>query len=592
MDCLAFQIHSPSFPGRDDEDLGRGSPYSYAADEFLAHIASLGFDTIQLGPMGMTSRSNPSPYDATIFSRNPLDLPLLRLVDEGRLSRRAFQWLHNTMKHETRARVRNEQAFDNYAIAIREVVANASDSDHDSARAFLGTHASWLVPDCLYDLLCREYDGRAWYGWGGCEQGEFDQRLFAPRPGEGELARERLQALEHRFEREILEYSLVQWLIAEQHRMFRERLKQWNLSVYGDLQVGLSLRDHWASQKLFLKGYRVGAPPSRTNPAGQPWGYAVLDPRQMGTLEKPGPALLFVQARIRKVYQECDGLRIDHPHGWIDPWVYRSNVEDPFDAVQHGARLFSSPDDPLHPELHSLAIARPEQLDRGQLPFADARVQTLDASQVKAYALQLDAITQIQTEFGRSDSPIACEVLSTLPNQVGQAIARHHLGRFRVAQKIKHQDPTDSYRLEHARPEDWVMLGTHDTPPIWELADQWSVSQMGREWEAYLTSMLAPLVRAQRNAPIANDASSLVHALFTAMLVCDARHVVVFFPDLFGMRQRYNEPGVVQQENWSLRVPDNFKWELEERVASGKALSVSQCMHWALMSRENSGPRN
>lgn len=115
---------------------------------------------------------------------------------------------------------------------------------------------------------------------------------------------------------------------------------------------------------------------------------------------------------------------------------------------------------------------------------------------------------------------------------------------------------------------------------------------MGREWEAYLTSMLAPLVRAQRNAPIANDASSLVHALFTAMLVCDARHVVVFFPDLFGMRQRYNEPGVVQQENWSLRVPDNFKWELEERVASGKALSVSQCMHWALMSRENSGPRN
>jgi 4-alpha-glucanotransferase len=40
--------------------------------------------------------------------------------------------------------------------------------------------------------------------------------------------------------------------------------------------------------------------------------------------------------------------------------------------------------------------------------------------------------------------------------------------------------------------------------------------------------------------------------------------VSIFFADLFGMREMYNEPGVVAESNWRLRVPPHY----EERYAT------------------------
>jgi hypothetical protein len=61
---LALQVHSASFPERIEaggrgEDFGRGSPYSYGAERLYEWAAELGFDTIQLGPLGMTSPREP-----------------------------------------------------------------------------------------------------------------------------------------------------------------------------------------------------------------------------------------------------------------------------------------------------------------------------------------------------------------------------------------------------------------------------------------------------------------------------------------------------------------------------------------------------
>src|SRR5207237_216326 len=99
-----------------------------------------------------------------------------------------------------------------------------------------------------------------------------------------------------------------------------------------------------------ILGPTNGAPPSRTNPEGQPWSYGVLDPALYGTRAQPGPAVQLLRLRVGKLLSELDGLRIDHPHGLIDPWVYRAAQPDPLRAVQQGARLFSSPDLPDPPQ--------------------------------------------------------------------------------------------------------------------------------------------------------------------------------------------------------------------------------------------------
>src|SRR5690606_20248220 len=109
---------------------------------------------------------------------------------------------------------------------------------------------------------------------------------------------------------------------------------------------------------------------------------------------RPGPALRLFLLRIDKLFAEFDGVRIDHPHGLVDPWIYRADDPDPLHAIRHGARLFSSPALPDHPELARFAIARPADLDPDPdaLRWADGWVRRLTPEQVDRYALLFDAL--------------------------------------------------------------------------------------------------------------------------------------------------------------------------------------------------------
>jgi 4-alpha-glucanotransferase len=588
---LALQVHSASFPERIEaggrgEDFGRGSPYSYGAEHLYEWAAELGFDTIQLGPLGMTGRGNPSPYDATIFSRNPLDLPLARMVDAGRLSAATFESLYRAVRRTPGAAVRYSLTFDAQQSALAEIISNVSAEDRQHAAEFLEQHAEWLVPDALYAILGQMHGSDWWPHWTRTPQALLDQQLFAPVPGQETAAAERLAQLRHEHAARIADYALVQWLLAEQHYLLRERLAKLGLALYADLQVGLSPQDSWRWLGVFLSGYRMGAPPSRTNPEGQPWGYYVLNPAKLGTQESPGPALEFVRARLARVLEECDGVRIDHPHGWVDPWVYAAEDPDPLHAVQNGGRQFSSPDSAEHPALARLAIAHPDQLDRSQQPYADGWVRQLDDEQVAKYAILIDTIVAEQARRKRPAGDIACEVLSTIPYPVARVMQRHGIGRFRVTQKLNLTNESDVYRLEHAEPADWVMLGTHDTPTVWELAQKWSESGAAEAWGKYIAKRLAA-GRDEESAaqPFADSPGSLVNGLFTAMLASRARHVSVFFPDLLGMTERYNAPGSVSDTNWSLRIPVDYAAQYAARCQRGEALDVARCLQRATAAR-------
>jgi 4-alpha-glucanotransferase len=585
VDRLVLQVHAAGFPMDEDEDLGRGSPYGRGADRFLAIASRLGFDAIQLGPQGLTERSNPSPYNAAIFSRNPLDLPLVRLVDQGRVS--------NVTASEICAEIQHKRKYGCYAAAFKaykrlsaEICARASEGDRASAQIFLETNAWWAVPDALYDALCAETGTECWNDWRRTQQGSFDQRLLDPPAGQKRTAEKRLALLRMRHARAIEDYALIQELLAKEHQVFRARLAGYGLKLYSDLQIGISARDMWAWKRLFLSDYRMGAPPSRTNPEGQPWGYGAFDPKQFGTIEEPGPVLRFVHDWMNKMLGECDGIRIDHPHGWIDPWVYRSDDSDPHHAVSHGARLLSSPDEPSHPNLRTFAIPAADQIDRAVKPYADRRVMALTESQIARYALLFDSIVQQALGRGCAVHDIVCEVLSTLPYPVRQVLVRHGLGRFRVAQKMQLKDPSDVYRIENARSEDWVMMSSHDTAGIWQLAEEWCGGPMAAEWGRYLAPQLVSEARQEQfAADCAARPGPLVHALFAAMLASRARHVMVFFPDLLGMTERYNRPGVINDENWMLRIPADFERRYYERCLRGEALDLRKCFTLALEAR-------
>jgi 4-alpha-glucanotransferase len=603
---LVLGIHDSSFPSGPDEDMGRGSPYAQGAARFLEFIRALGFTGIQLGPQGQISESNASPYDSTLFSRNVLNAPLAALTTE--------EWGHLLSPERLASLVSSRPAGaepgERYRFAFRTqhaVLAEAwTTFQRDRARVnarpvirdlalrfgvFAKEHQDWLLRDALFEALSVEHGLRDWRQWTGQGEAALDARLFAPRPGEEQAAEARQQALRARYAELIERYAFHQFLVHASHQQLRSRAARWELKLYGDLQIGFSLEDAWAWQDLFLRTYLMGAPPSRTNPEGQPWNYPVLDPsrffepRQGLSAERsPGPVLRFMDARMNKMLGEYDGLRIDHPHGLVCPWVYRSGDPDVLHAVQTGARLFDSPDLPDHPELARYAIATPEQLDRSVPRHADGWVRSLTPEQVRQYSVLFDTIVVSSRRHGRQLSDLLAEVLSTQPHPLQLVLAQYGLGRFRVTQKANLQDARDVYRCENAAPEDWVMVGTHDTPPLWRVAARWRESGTDRAQADYLTWRLHPELegRAEFARRLVEEPGLLEQAKFADLFACRARSVMIFFSDLLGLLDVYNAPGSVNEQNWSLRVPTEYPREYREKLARNAALNLPRALALAL----------
>jgi len=595
VDNLFLQIHDPSFPSFEDEETGYGSPYTRGAAGFLKRVRSVGFNGLQLGPQGITSADNPSPYDGTFFSRNPLSISLDTLKRSGLLSSEQLEALLDGRPTD-RQRVHYRFAYGTTRAALQTAYENFH---HQRGRKepkarwlakrltdFKIANADWLERDALYAALAEEYQGLSWQDWlDAAAQPEIDQRLWDPEPGEEAIMQNRRVELSKIYAADLERYAFIQLLAHEQHDHLRQLCAELGLKLYADLQIGMSNQDAWNYRALCLQDYRMGAPPSRTNPEGQPWGFMMLDPRQyFATDGSPGPVMRFVDRRLSKVFAEYDGLRVDHPQGWVCPWVYRTDNPNPFQAVQNGARLFASPDLSDHLQLREFSLVQAEQLKRDLPRHADHWVRELDEKQVTRYASLFSRLAP-HDMTGRQE--VMCEVLSTMPYPLRRVMERYGLGRFRVLQNADPNDPYDVYRSDNAQPADWIMLGNHDTRPIWQLAQHWCTSGQAQDRAADLSRRLVPR-ESERPAWIATVASNpgvLVHALFADMLHSKARNIMVFVSDMLGVRERYNTPGTISDENWSLRVPPDFEESYLSRVAEDQALSLPYALLLALKAR-------
>jgi 4-alpha-glucanotransferase len=524
IERLALGVHDANFPGDPDEDLGTGTPNGRGADDFFRFARELGFDTFQLGPDGETSDSDPSPYNGAVFSRRTLSIAPAQLVEQGLLSEETLQ----TVRVAPRDTCDHDRACRAMRTILREV--------YDRVRARGMPKTKYRDVFALFDALTEANDGRDFTEW-------------SP---EIEPTHESIDR-----------FALGQRLAHEQHATMRARARALGLRLYADLQIGWSRRELWAFPDCFMREFRMGAPPSRTNPDGQPWGYPMVDPAA------PEKVAALLDARFDKVAREYDGVRIDHPHGWVCPWVYRVDDPDQLRAVQSGARLFESPD---HPALGRFAIARNDQIDRARVPWDEHWVTDLDDEQVTRYAALLDRLIQ---RIGREN--VLCEVLSTLPYPLGRVLERYRLGRFRVTQKVGLHNPRDVYRSENAEPADWIMVGNHDTAPIWAVTERWVSDGTADAHANYLEERL--------RQPVGRDPRSLARAKLAELFASPARHVFVWWGDLLGETEWYNRPGTVNRENWSRRIPPDYRRIYRERVARGHAMDVRAAVSMALRAR-------
>lgn len=596
VDRLTLAIHDQSFPSTADEETGRGSPYTQGGKRFTQFLSDLGFNAIQLGPQGKTSRSNPSPYDSTLFSKNELSISLHALAHDP-------YWEGLLTADDVRAAVvnggaaRSKQtycsAFDAQYDALRKAYKNFIDRKGSLQHLSLAftiwqkQQEHWLGRDSLFEALTLEYGTDDWRQWSA-----VDQSLFTSGAPDTDEKKARAAQL-HGMRADAIDFfRFCQWIAHHQHQTYRRFATSLGLKLYADLQIGFSQRDMWALRHLLLPNYLLGAPPSRTNPDGQPWGYPVLNPDLYWEVNEQGESVYgkatrWVISRIDKLLQDFDGIRIDHPHGIVCPWIYKDDDPDALHAVQNGSRLFESPEVAEHPALAKFSVVSPDQLNKHIPRYGDAWVAKLTDEQIEKFATIVQLIKNRMVAAGFEVRDLICEVLSSCPFPLKSVLQKHQLGRFRVTQKAQPHNERDVYRSDNAQSDDWIMVGTHDTMPIWKVADEWAEGEI-ESWAEYLSMRIEPddeNARERLYKNLCNERSHFMSAIFADLFIGPARNVSVFFADLLGLKEIYNRPGVISDENWVLSVPNDFESEYQQRLAKGEALDLQRALAIALRAK-------
>ena len=597
---LALIIHGTSFPA--DPDTGVGSPYGKGARKLLQFIKQLGFNGLQLGPSGKTKSVDASPYNSTSFSENPLFIDLAALTEDpawaGLLSRETLDRIVAENPEKGVNRMAYDHIFVQQEEALKEVFGNfqkrrttettgpIADMSERFER-FKTANAAWLEKDALYEALSTVHSNDYWPRW----PNKLDKRLFAPADeAEAEQAKARIAEVKSQQAEVYERYQFTQFIASEQKEAFKTFATGLGMKLMADRQIAFSDRDVWAYQKLFLKGYSLGAPPDYFSTYGQKWGFSVLDPKQLflpdGSLGEAGK--LFKTMFDKMFRENPGGVRIDHIIGLIDPWVYPAGGSA---LPQGGAgRLHSSPE---HGELAQYSFVGMENLNHDLGPEKEHRIQNISPEQRARYAALMRLVLQSAQEQGLCKDAIICEDLGTLTQPVVEVLEELGLSGMRVTQFVDPEKPDHLYRASNSAPQHWVMTGTHDNEPILSWVDGRFKKHETNPHAINLAEDLEPNPDHRdlfRHGLVENPKRFLA-AKLAELFASPAANVQVFFTDLFGIRTPYNKPGENWEGNWLLRLPNDFEGAYNQALKNEEALNLPEALAMAMHARGMDGPQ-
>lgn len=564
---FALIMHGSSFPSKNGEDTGFGT-YNSSAGHSVIDYASGMFNAIQLGPAGKTKSCDSSPYTSTIFSGNPLFIDLKQLTEKKWdciLSEETFEKIVNNNPKQNQGRTAYSYIVNAQNEALSEAWEAFKKKEHGGIfgshllkefELFKKENSSWLDKDSLYEALSIENGNDYWYSWGN----ETDKNLLNPKSNEDKKAyKKRIDEIKKKYSDEIEFYKFCQFVLEKQNEETKKYALSKGIKMIADRQVAFSDRDTWAYQSLFLDGWYLGCPPDYFSKDGQAWGFPVMDPEKMfnenGSLGEGG---ILMKNLYKKMFKENPGgVRIDHIVGLIDPWVYKAGKKPmPKDGA---GRLYSSPE---HPELSKYAVVSEEDLDMTLESDKEKRVKTLSDKQIELYGRFVEKIViAAAKECGLDKNAIVCEDLGTLTNPVAAVLEKYELQGMRLTQFVLPEISEHPYRCKNITENAWAMVGTHDNNPI----ATWAESMINTH-EGYLhaKNLVEDLFAEADNKDdiivrLTQDKDYLIFVKLTEIFASKAKNIQIFFTDFFKINETYNTPGTSGDQNWSLRLPNNFE---------------------------------
>ena len=298
---------------------------------------------------------------------------------------------------------------------------------------------------------------------------------------------------------EVLFYQYLQWLAASQWREARERTG--GVALFGDLpfMVDGDSADVWARQHQFNLDVTIGAPPDAFSASGQDWGMPLYRWDVIAAED-----FRWLRERARRSADLYDGYRVDHLVGFYRTYA---NPKD-------GSRPFFTPAD------------EPSQVALGE---------------------------RVLAIFREPGTEIIAEDLGIVPDFVRASLARLGVPGFKVFRWERHwHTEGQPFREPSEYPAVSVATsGTHDTEPLaiwWEGASEDERSKINR---------LATVQRVSGGADITDAPfDDRVRDLLLESIVSSGSDIVLLpVQDVFGWRDRINEPAKVDDVNWTFRLP-------------------------------------
>ena len=580
---LALIIHGSSFPSEVNEDTGFGNSNSSAAKRLIDYASGI-FNVIQLGPAGKTKFCDSSPYTSTIFSNNPLFIDLKQLTTKeygNLLSEETFNKVVDNNPNKGINKTAYSYIYKAQDEALREAFENFKKGKlfKKELKTYIEENEGWLEKDSLYEALSIEHKNDYWLLW----KSATDKNLFNPKNEQDKKEyKKRINEIKKKYSDEIEFYSFCQFIAHKQVEATKEYALSKGIKMIADRQVAFSDRDCWAYQSLFLDGWFLGCPPDYFSEDGQSWDFPVMDPEKLfnknGALAEGGKLM---KALFKKMFKENPGgVRIDHIVGLIDPWVYKKGKKP---KTEEGAgRLYSSPE---HPELSKYAVIAEEDLNYDVIPANEKRVKNLTDKQIKQYGKLIEKIViSAAKEEGLDKDSIVCEDLGTLTNPVAEVMKEYDLQGMKLTQFVDPEDEWHPYRCKNIIKRCWVMVGTHDNQPASMWADEMINTHIGYLHAKNLVEDVYPEIENQDDiiVRLTNDSKYLMETKLLELFACEAENIQIFFTDYFGIKDIYNRPGTSGDQNWSLRLPNNFEQvyckNLEEHLSINLPLTLEMAI--------------
>lgn len=559
---VAMIVHGTSYPEK-AQDLGVGSPYGKAAAKFIPFEILHGFNSNQLGPIGVIrDAQHISPYKSTVSTRNYLFTDLNDLTTDkyaNVLSQSDIDSMIDYTDDNGKDYAYSDfpEAFSNYKylmkIANKNFKQKLANNDpmaqklNEEFVQFKKEKGVDIYQDALFDVLTNEYKTMDFNKWS-----ELDKNLIQELKNQNPKAIDRYKKITTRSKDDYETYIFGQFILDKQIKENTKLRKDLNFKYISDLLVGFSKSDEWSHQDLFLKNWRMGCP-NGGEYGPQLWNIPVLDPKKLfnddGSL---GDAGLYMKKKLDASLDNFENVRIDHALGLIDPYIYDKNSVNGNDFSHFRANNISympdiDPDGSYKKVLNKIIL--PTLAEHG-----------ID----KDYPVWEDLCTDTQTF-----------------NEIYHE--KNHLPGITQLEYMRAENSQDD--------GDWGLVGSHDSDPATKMIkkdwvkdhDAWNIFYLA----GFLNSN--PKRAKYRDSfckQIAENDSDRIKAKF-AELFLTCKKIQISFADFFGIDKTYNEGGKENDTNWKLRLNKDYEDSYYKNLSSERptALNMPEILKIAVQAK-------